>query len=323
MGEMNQKFHLNLGDFMYADHPMWFGDKKSAFEVHYRDVFHDESYSKFSKKVPVFFMYDVRIPSLQFRLWSLTFLDFPKDHEIFDNWDDGGADGGASNTQYTNAMAAYKEYNEGTNPPPLRSGSHYFTFSAGMADFFIVDTRQYRSHSDEADGPTHTMLGATQLQDLKNWLSSTTATFKFVGSSVPFALHSKSSDCWYGYKRERDEILDYIETNNIPGVTFLSGDRHWAGIFELRPGIFEFSVSPIVRSNYSPCDIDLLSICYGRMPSLMKLLPNNRIQLWLQNKSFGRQASKIWVADWLCVDKLLDRVSVFLKTSLLVWRSRN
>jgi alkaline phosphatase D len=222
---MGQHFHLNLGDFMYADHPMWFGEEKAAFEVHYRDIFHDTSYSAFSRTVPAFFIYD--------------------DHEIFDNWDEGGADGGATNTKYINAMQAYAQYNENTNPPRFRNGTHYYTFSAGSGDFFVLDTRQFRSPSDEADGPSHTMLGVTQLQDLKTWLLASPAPYKFLATSSPMALHTKSVDCWFGYKRERDELLDHIVANNITGVTFLSGDRHWAGIFELRPGIFEFSVSPI------------------------------------------------------------------------------
>ena len=91
------------------------------------------------------------------------------------------------------------------------------------------------------------MLGIAQLADLKAWLSASTASWKFIAFSVPFSLHSKDGDCWYGFQYERAHILDYIQQNNITGVMFLSGDRHWAGVFELREGIFELSVSPIVR----------------------------------------------------------------------------
>jgi phosphodiesterase/alkaline phosphatase D-like protein len=47
---------------------------------------------------------------------------------------------------------------------------------------------------------------------------------------------ARGSDVWAGRVVERQKILDFIVRNNINGVVFLSGDKHWAGAFKLRKG---------------------------------------------------------------------------------------
>ena len=104
-----------------------------------------------------------------------------------------------------------------------------------------------------------TILGATQKQHMKNWLlqNNESLRVKFIGSSTPInglSEHITAKDAWgAGYQAELNEILDFIVTNGIRNVVFLSGDQHWSGSFNRRRGdvnFFEFMSSPIYSGGY-------------------------------------------------------------------------
>jgi len=131
------------------------------------------------------------------------------------------------------------------------------------AEFFLIDDRQYRSAkytccsagtsgfvltdddstctgggAGEAlvpdascttamSDPARTILGPTQKQWLKDGLANSTATFKFIMNGPPVTqLAFIPYDRWEAWSAERTEILDYIETNNIKNVIWLSTDFH-------------------------------------------------------------------------------------------------
>jgi phosphodiesterase/alkaline phosphatase D-like protein len=104
-----------------------------------------------------------------------------------------------------------------------------------------------------------TILGATQKQHLKNWLlqNNEDLRVKFIGSSTPInglSEHITAKDAWgAGYQAELNEILDFVVTNRIRNVVFLTGDQHWSGSFNRSRGdvnFFEFMSSPIYSGGY-------------------------------------------------------------------------
>ena len=101
----------------------------------------------------------------------------------------------------------------------------YFDFSIGQVDFFMLDGRFYR---EEPTGDDKSMLGKVQKEWLKEKLKGSTATFKVIASSVPWAPGTKpgSRDTWDGHPEEREEIFNFLKENQIEGVILLSGDRH-------------------------------------------------------------------------------------------------
>ena len=109
----------------------------------------------------------------------------------------------------------------------------------------MVDTRSSR---EAASDGTPSMLGAAQLAALLAWLGDASrAPFKVVASSVPWADGAAKAvdDGWRASAREREQIIDFIAARRIAGVMLLSGDLHWAGVWELRPWLPEFSASPL------------------------------------------------------------------------------
>jgi alkaline phosphatase D len=123
---------------------------------------------------------------------------------------------------------------------PDEPGRIYRSFRWGQAlELFILDARQYRNPKKG------TMLGEEQKKWLLDGLSSSSALFKFVGTSV--VMYGGGSDRWDGYPKERNEILRFIAAEKLRGVVFLSGDLHYAAV-SLIPrgkGVKEITAGPL------------------------------------------------------------------------------
>jgi alkaline phosphatase D len=223
-------FFLMLGDQIAVDVPVHIPPTRHAYQRKYRVYWSQPTLRRFWQRTPTFLMWD--------------------DHEIDDNWFRG------KTGRYLVAKQAYDAYQGSLNPPSLTPGENYYSFRAGPVDFFILDTRTFRSDDDAPDTAAKTMLGAEQKALLKEWLLASRAPFKFIGSSVTvsdFGTASDTqlvtSDTWSSFSTERGEILRFIRDRCIPGVIFLTGDQHWAGVFRLEGTppyrFYEFLVTPL------------------------------------------------------------------------------
>ncbi len=223
-------FFLMLGDQIAVDVPVRLPPTRHAYQRKYRVYWSQPPLRRFWQRTPTFLMWD--------------------DHEIDDNWSWG------KTGRYLVAKQAYDAYQGSLNPPALSPGENFYRFRAGPADFFILDTRTFRSDNEAPDTAAKTMLGASQKALLKEWLLSSRAPFKFIGSSVTLSDFSTAgdtqlvtSDTWKSFSTERSEILRFIRDRCIPGVVFLTGDQHWAGVFRLEGTppyrFYEFLVTPL------------------------------------------------------------------------------
>ena len=144
------------------------------------------------------------------------------------------------------ALRAYQDYvntrHPGTSPERL-----YYRFSHGDARFFVMDTRTERclgAKAIDADPTEPRMLSDNQLEEFKGWLTDEPGRLKFVVSSVPFVAEvrrtsdegrthereksSSSLDKWSGepFRKQREEIIDFIHEHEVRHVVFLVGDMH-------------------------------------------------------------------------------------------------
>jgi phosphodiesterase/alkaline phosphatase D-like protein len=159
------------------------------------------------------------------------------------------------------------------------------------AIYIHTDTRSYRdiriktaANADDttaprANNPNRTMLGATQLQWLKNTLLAAEAahtSWKFVSVSDPIdqigeignvngfatptltGVKSDGGKSWIGgYRAERNALLQFIADNNIRNVVFLATDDHQNRINELL---------------YSPTGHTEVQSSYVRVPSCFAIV---------------------------------------------------
>jgi alkaline phosphatase D len=128
---------------------------------------------------------------------------------------------------------------------------------SGLATFFVLDTRQYRSPEIALCGepeqtpsgycpasvdPTRTMLGADQRGWLLRGLGDSASSWNFVAQSVRFAQQDSNPDPskhtfdgvdnWMGYVADRQTILERFATTRNPVV--LSGDSHVNFVYDLK-----------------------------------------------------------------------------------------
>ena len=68
------------------------------------------------------------------------------------------------------AYDAFSHYHASANPPLVRQGHTYFAFTQGPVQFFLMDTRRYRSDITKTEPASRTMLGDKQLSALYDWL---------------------------------------------------------------------------------------------------------------------------------------------------------
>ncbi|KAK0459471.1 PhoD-like phosphatase-domain-containing protein [Desarmillaria tabescens] len=222
------EFLLFLGDFIYADVPIYTGSTLEDYRRLYRRNYQSSSFRKIYERLPIFHTYD--------------------DHEILNNY---AGDGDDLKPPFPNASDAFEIYNANSNYDPIHESHYYYDFRYGDSAFFVMDTRRYRSSAID-DLNARGMLGEAQLAAFYNWLSKAneTAIFKFVVTSVPFTTlwgHDAATDSWAGFPAERASILQAM--HSVPNVIILSGDRHEFAAIEYNHEslhtVREFSTSPL------------------------------------------------------------------------------
>jgi alkaline phosphatase D len=155
---------------------------------------------------------------------------FPFVH-IWDDHDYGRNNGDRTFKYRSIAMQAFAD-DYPTYPLTSPQEGFWQSFRYAEAEVFVLDLRSERDPDGKPDDGTKSMLGATQKAWLLNGLLSSTATWKFIVSSSVWNPHSKPIDSWAQFQREQNEIVDFIRTNSITGVIFMSGDIHSSGAID-------------------------------------------------------------------------------------------
>ena len=164
------------------------------------------------------------------------------DHDFGPDNSDGTMKGKEVSLRAFREHWANAYYGETNNP------GVYSRFSRGNVDFFLLDVRYHRSPNKDTNLLKKTMLGPAQVQWLKRELLLSTAPVKVICSGSEFQSNG-TVDSWASFKRERDEILDFLQHAEISGVLLISGDRHFTAAYQVRTNWIEVTSGPIGSSN--------------------------------------------------------------------------
>jgi alkaline phosphatase D len=189
--------------------------------------------------------------------WVLTW----DDHEVDNNYADGVSEEKDVDPidfllRRANAYQAYYEM------MPFRAQclpkgpdmQLYRTISFGkLAEFLVLDTRQYRSDqpnndkrspiNSEAMASSQTLLGREQKHWMYSELIASQAKWNVLTQQVMMGMvgglsrdgvMSYSMDQWPGYAYERQAILKFLDERSIPNPVVLTGDIHSNWVNELR-----------------------------------------------------------------------------------------
>jgi alkaline phosphatase D len=159
---------------------------------------------------------------------------FPLFH-VWDDHDYGANNGDKTFRHKADALKAFREYYPLPDLP--NPAGIWHSFSYAQADFLMLDLRSQRDPVKEGNSPKKSMLDGDNITNgqkdwLKGKLASSTATWKFVISSVPFNPTVEKKDGWSEYSDERNELLNFIQTLGITGVIFISADMHFGGAID-------------------------------------------------------------------------------------------
>jgi len=234
-------FWVYLGDTVYMD---TFGPKAETL---------DEIRAKYKQNRDFAALRDLLKATSTYAIWD--------DHEVENDFDGQTV----APTLYANGRRAFLEYmpiqESGLLNDPTCAGNPLFrVFHWGKnVDIIILDERSCRSASveeaceddliptlpteirlafgllpqpppgclDAINDPARTMLGINQKEALKNVLLESKATWKLIINEVAISeFFALPYDHWEGYAAEREELLNFIISNNIKNVVFLTGDLH-------------------------------------------------------------------------------------------------
>lgn len=191
---------------------------------------------------------DRSLPVLQ------NFLKSMPHYAIWDDHDYGPNDADKSYILKEQSREVFMNY--WANPSYGLGGEGIFTrLGYADCDFFLMDDRWFRSNdymSAYIDGKPNTdkrMWGHTQMDWLKNQLLMSKAPFKFIVTGSQTLNPASKSDCLQDYPVEYNELMDFLKTEKINGVLFLTGDRHHSEVIKMeREGsypLYDITSSPL------------------------------------------------------------------------------
>lgn len=253
---------FHLGDYIYeyeagrnGDVRTHLGDEIQSlndYRIRYSQYRSDQDLANMHAKCPWFVTWD--------------------DHEFDNNYsDDVSEEKGITPAEFLMRRAnAYQAYYE---MMPLRasslpSGPNMQLFRKAsfgrLADFFVLDTRQYRTDQPNNDrgsqlnqaalDPGNSLLGRRQKNWLKRSLLESDAAWNVMAQQVMMGMvgngkdddsKSYSMDQWPGYTAERMELMEFTANRRVPNPVVLTGDIHsnWAN--ELRVDDRQSETDPV------------------------------------------------------------------------------
>lgn len=143
-------------------------------------------------------------------------------------WDDH--DFGPNNSDRTFkwrdlSLDLFKKYWPNPAAGTAETAGIFHSFRIADVEFFMLDDRYYRDPNEAADRTT--MLGAGQLAWLKEKLKASTATFKVLVNGHTMTIdRGDSGEYWENFGTEREDFFNWMFSERINGVFFLSGDWH-------------------------------------------------------------------------------------------------
>ena len=195
--------------------------------------------------------------------WLVTW----DDHEVDNDYaNDRSQDLDPREAFLTRRAAAYQAYYEHMPLPawarPRGSDMRVYATTAygSLASFFVLDTRQYRSHQactrpDRGGGnvvreedcearrdPALTFLGREQEQWLHESVGRSKARWNVIAQQTLMAQADRRpgpgadywTDGWDGYPRARQRVLASLATQRVSNPLVISGDVHMAAVADLK-----------------------------------------------------------------------------------------
>ncbi len=218
---------------------LWLGDN-----VYYREV---DFYSRTGMQHR--YTHDRAISEIQPLLASTP------QYAIWDDHDFGPDDSDGSWVHKETAWEVFRDFwgNPGFGVNGQKGCTTQFQYAD--VDFFLLDNRYFRTPNHCKSCVDRTLLGKEQLRWFLNALAASRAPFKVVAIGGQVVTTSENNEtCFHYFPAERDTILKFIERENIKGVIFLTGDRHFSELSAMKNAagnwVYDLTASPFTSGVY-------------------------------------------------------------------------
>lgn len=261
--------------------------------------------------------------------WFVT----PDDHEVENNYaqDIAGRAGAVDPAEFLLQRAnAYQAYYE---MMPLRRRSIprgpdlqlYRSAKFGrLAEFMVLDTRQYRSDQPNGDkaaplnadalNPKNTLLGSGQRDWLTQSLAKSSGTWNILAQQVMMGMVDRtpgdeklySMDQWPGYANERMALVKYMADRRVSNPIVLTGDIHTNWVNNLRVDDRK-AETPIIATEFVGTSISSGGNGTATPKNLDTLLSENPcVKFYNQQRGYVRctVTPASWRSDYLVVDQV-------------------
>ncbi len=185
-------------------------------------------------------------------------------YAIWDDHDYGPNDSDRSFWNKTITDEAFRLF--WANPNYVFSEGCTNTFTWNDCQFFLLDDRTYRAPNEAPNDSSKSYFGPKQLNWLIDALTFSKATFKFIVTGGQIINPAAVFENYSVYGQERERLLKAITARNIPGILFITGDRHHSIVHRLdRSGaypLYDFTISPLTAGPAKPRDEELKQPSY-------------------------------------------------------------
>jgi len=261
--------------------------------------------------------------------WVVTW----DDHEVDNNYAGDIPEDKQTREQFLERRAnAYQAYYESM---PLRRSSMprgskmqlYRKLSYGpLAEFFVLDTRQYRSDQPCGDGnkppcpettkADQTMFGDAQEKWLTGGLASSKAKWNVLCNQVMMAKIDRDGgagelypmDQWSGYETARLRFMRFLAEKKPSNPVVITGDVHSSWVCDLREK-FRDKSSPILATEFTGTSISSGGDGVDVTPAVAAYLPDNP-QIKFHNAKRGYVRCELTDARCTAEYQIVDRVTV-------------
>ncbi len=238
-------FLVHTGDTLYYDKPKPFANTVALARFKWNRFYGLQLPRVFHRQVPTWFIKD--------------------DHDTLKN--DCWPGQRYGELTFARGLEIYREQVPVSSPPyrRIRWGQH--------VEVWFLEGREFRSSNRDPDGPDKTILGAKQLQWLRETVQASTATFRIVVSATPIVGPDRKSKrdnhANQNYQREGDELRAFLASQ--PRTIVICGDRHWQYVsHDPVTGLREWSCGPTSNKHSGGFRVrdrsemhDYLKICGG------------------------------------------------------------
>ncbi|GAB3690682.1 alkaline phosphatase D family protein [Saccharopolyspora tripterygii] len=247
---------VHLGDYIYE-----YGTEDNKRGVETDPKFHTETFDLARYRLQ-YGLYKAEEP-LQRAHARFPWIVTMDDHEVENNWagdisqvdDEPDQDPAEFRRRRAAAFQAMYEnlpLRQAQTPSGPDMRLHRRLSYGRLADFTMIDTRQYRDDQPCGDGhsadcsdrldPDRTLLGAQQRDWVLDGFSGSAAQWQVLGNQAPLGQTDRDPgeavdvfmDPWDGYVAERDQLLAAAQDSGVRNLVVITGDRHQNYAWDLK-----------------------------------------------------------------------------------------